>query len=453
MPMYNVATRCIYGTLARLTEALSMPGIHRDTFRCQEIGLPQSGSAAKHTRRRRWRALTERHALGQRILFLTLFAAVIGLHQLASQSPAPGQDPPGAADSSPQLAQEEPEPLPEDPSQLPEDPSRLPDTLEDFPIDQPLVDDVTERPLPDDPRPLPEERPANNDEGQASQRLNVGDAFSVRFHGRPELSSPEMVISPDGTVSYLQAKEIEVAGLTIPEIRERLETRLSEFHQNPQLMVSPVALGSRRYTILGMVPNNGVFPLTRKLRLLEALALSGGINATTIENATPEMASDFSRCFLLRGEQKLDIDFEKLYLQGDLSQNVTLQNGDYIYIASNARNKCYALGSVGRISALTVTPNLTLMGVITSAGGYHPNAWKGKVMIVRGSLSQPKVMVINTRDILNGKSRDVPVEAGDLIYVHDRPFLLGEQLLDTVIRAFIRGAVSGLIDDNVGVGI
>ena len=92
------------------------------------------------------------------------------------------------------------------------------------------------------------------------------------------------------------------------------------------------------------------------------------------------------------------------------------------------------------------------MGVITAAGGYSPVAWKGRVLLIRGSLSSPQAFLVDTADILKGKALDVQVQAGDLVYVHTRPFLRTTRLVDTAIKAFIRGGIAGAIDDQVGVG-
>ena len=305
---------------------------------------------------------------------------------------------------------------------------------------------------PSEPQPKPlKKRPVDpyGDEPKANYRLGAGDAISIKFHGRPEFNRPDITVAPDGTIGYLQASRFRVEGLTIPEVREQLEQKLLESHRDARLMVSPGTLCSKKFTILGMVKGNGIFKLTRRTRLLEALALSGGIVAPA---AGVELGVDFRRSFLVRDGEKLNIDFERLYLQADLTDNVLIQDGDYIYLASNARNRCYALGAVKGARAVTVSPGMTLMAVITAAGGYTPEAWKGRVLLVRGSLSNPEVILVDSADILKGKAVDVQVQAGDLVYVHNRPFLRTTRMADTAIKAFIRGAVAGVTDDESSAG-
>lgn len=300
--------------------------------------------------------------------------------------------------------------------------------------------------------PLPDTPVAPLEEPKAAYRLGVGDILGIKFHGNPLLDRIGVKIAPDGTIGYLESKRVKVSGMTVPEVREELQKRLAESRQNPTLIVFPVQLGSKRYTILGMIGGNGIYPLTKRTRLLEALALSGGVLAGG-GAAGPEVAADFNRSFVVRNGEKLDIDFEQLYMHGNLEDNILLENGDYIYIASNSQNRCYVLGSVRQVSSVSITPKSTVMSVITAAGGYADGAWRGKVLLIRGSLSQPEVTVVDTADILKGKAVDVVIEPGDLIYVHDRPFRRTARLVDTAIKALIRGAIAGAIDDQVGIGI
>ena len=55
-------------------------------------------------------------------------------------------------------------------------------------------------------------------------------------------------------------------------------------------------------------------------------------------------------------------------------------------------------------------------------------------------------------DPLKGKAVDVQVQAGDLVYVHNRPLLRTTRMADIAIKAFIRGAVAGVTDDESSAG-
>lgn len=78
-----------------------------------------------------------------------------------------------------------------------------------------------------------------------------------------------------------------------------------------------------------------------------------------------------------------------------------------------------------------------------------------RVLLIRGSVGNPETKVINTRDILRGKAKDIVLEPGDIVYVHKRPWAYAEEIVDVAIRAYIQGATAIAIqgDESVSIGL
>jgi protein involved in polysaccharide export with SLBB domain len=175
--------------------------------------------------------------------------------------------------------------------------------------------------------------------------LGPGDIIDIHFYGNAALSRTNVFIGPDGRISYLQANGVTAAGLTIEELRQKLDQQLAEFYTSPRTMVIPVAFNSKKYFMLGKVNAKGAYPLDRPLTLLEAVARAKGLETGLYQRTTVEMA-DLGRSFIVRGNQKLDVDFERLFLEGDLSQNIAIEPNDYVFFASTGANDIYVLGEV-----------------------------------------------------------------------------------------------------------
>ncbi|MCB1095196.1 MAG: polysaccharide biosynthesis/export family protein [Verrucomicrobiae bacterium] len=303
------------------------------------------------------------------------------------------------------------------------------------------------------PSSLSVDLPTRPDEAKASYRVGRGDLLNIRLLAPARTAPVQVQVSPQGTISFLAAQHVVVEQLTIPEIRKKLEQVLASLELRlPQVSVAPAGLASATYTMLGMVKQNGEFPMQKPTHLLEAIALSGGIVAAGGVSGA-RLAVDFERSFLIRNEAKVDVDFRSLYMEGDLSENVLLQPGDYVYIASSLKDFVYAFGAVASPGLIPADGRLTVMGTITAAGGYGYDAWRNRILLVRGALSKPEAIVINTQQILKGEATDQKVEPGDIVYVHTKPWAAAERLLDSAVSSYLRGVLSGYIDESSRVGV
>lgn len=286
---------------------------------------------------------------------------------------------------------------------------------------------------------------------QWQQRLTLGpgDTVNFNFYGRGELARTEVAVEPDGRISYLQAHGIMAAGLTLDELRDTLTRALEQYYQHPRLIVTPAGFRSKKVFVLGKVVNKGALVLDRPMTVIEAVAQAGGLETGLFELNTVELA-DLPRSFLIRQRQRLPVDFEKLFLRGDLTQNILLEPDDYIYFPSAIANEIYVLGSVKSPGAQGLTSEATVISAITLAGSYTPKAYKQRVLVVRGSIDNPHRFIINTADILAGRVKDFRLEPRDIIYVADRPWARVEELADMAATAFIQTMVTVWTGNNIG---
>ncbi len=279
--------------------------------------------------------------------------------------------------------------------------------------------------------------------------LGPGDVVSFGFYGKPDLTRADVGIEPDGRISYLQAQGVMAAGLTLDELRETLTTELAKHYKKPRLIVTPGAFKSKKFFVLGKVVAKGVFTLDRPRTVLEAVALAEGLETGLFQLNTVELA-DLPRSFLIRQGRHVPVDFEKLFLRGDLSQNILLEPNDYLYFPSANANEVYVLGSVKSPGAQGLTSEASVLSVVTLAGGYTEKAYRQRVLVVRGSLTQPVRFVVNLADVLAAKAKDFRLEPRDVVYVSDRPWARAEDLADMAATAFLQAMVTVWTGGNIG---
>jgi protein involved in polysaccharide export with SLBB domain/capsular polysaccharide biosynthesis protein len=290
--------------------------------------------------------------------------------------------------------------------------------------------------------------PSQRAEWERHLTLGPGDVLSFGLYGEPTLTRAEIAIGPDGRVSFLEAQDVIATGLTVDGLRERMDQALGKYRRSPHTIVVPVAYHSKKYYVLGKVVQRGVYTLERSTTVLEALARAKGIETGQVDYDIVDVA-DLKHAFLMRDSKRIPVDFEKLFGNGDLRQNVQIEPGDYLYFPSADVQQVYVLGEVGLPGPVTFRPNMTVLGAISARGGFNVKAFKSHVLVVRGSLNHPQTFVVDTMGITAGRLPDFKLERNDIVYVSWRPFYRGEELIDAAATSFVTAVANGWVSTAI----
>jgi protein involved in polysaccharide export with SLBB domain len=80
------------------------------------------------------------------------------------------------------------------------------------------------------------------------------------------------------------------------------------------------------------------------------------------------------------------------------------------------------LGQVSRPGTFPLIPGMSLIQAISQAGGLTAVANSDNVNLTRKTAKGQKTVVVSVGLITEGKAPDIPLQAGDQIYVHERLF-------------------------------
>jgi len=279
--------------------------------------------------------------------------------------------------------------------------------------------------------------------------LGPGDRLEIEIIGQLDTRA-ETLVGPDGRIYFSLLPGIDVWGLTLTQARELLEKGLSKFMENPQVALNLREVGSKYVWVVGRLSKPGIYPMTSSMTLLEALSLAGG-TARSASTVTTEELADLRHSFVMRQGQLLPVDFTRLLRHGDMSQNIYLQPDDFVFVPSALAQEVYVLGAVRFPRIVPYTEPLTLVGALAGAAGpakidwlattsspfLAPDAYLSHVGLVRGSLAQPELTVVNVNAILSGKARDVALEPGDIVYVPNAPYSTLKRYLNMIVSTFI----------------
>ena len=106
--------------------------------------------------------------------------------------------------------------------------------------------------------------------------IGLGDILEVSVWKNAELAV-RVPVRPDGRISLPLVGEVEVAGLTPSAVRDLLAEKYQDFITGPGVSVVVAEINSRKIFIMGEVTSSGVYDIVQPTRLMQALAMAGGL--------------------------------------------------------------------------------------------------------------------------------------------------------------------------------
>ncbi len=271
--------------------------------------------------------------------------------------------------------------------------------------------------------------------------LGPGDRLELELIGETN-SNTQTSVCPDGKIYFNVLQGVDVWGFTLAETKSLLEKKLGEQIRNgPKVSVALRAVESKRIWMLGRVQSPGVYSLNHPTTLLEAMGAAGGTSSYVSQHDIPlstavEELADLRRSFVMRRGKLLPVDFDRLMNHGDLSQNIYLQPDDFIYLPPAVAPQVFVIGAVAQPRSVPYTEELTLMAAIAASYDVVKDAYLSHVAIVRGSLAQPEITIVDYGDVRRGKARDVRLKPGDIVHVPYSPYRYLVKYAETILNTF-----------------
>jgi len=159
-----------------------------------------------------------------------------------------------------------------------------------------------------------------------SYQINKGDKLKITVWKENDLDAEVMVL-PDGTISFPIVGTVLVAGKTIDELQLFIQQQLEEYIQGPEVLVSLLTVEGNVIYIIGEVARPGPITMTKNLKVMQALSLAGGL--------TPFASRNNIRILRETADGKsISIPFEYDDIEdGDnLDANILLQSDDTVIV-------------------------------------------------------------------------------------------------------------------------
>lgn len=106
-----------------------------------------------------------------------------------------------------------------------------------------------------------------------------------------------------------------------------------------------------------------------------------------------------------------------------------LKSGEYlrepqvsVFVTEYASKRISVVGAVEKPGAFQVTSGLTVIQAIGLAGGFSALASQNSTVVTRNTPDGRRKIPVRAEDISEGEAPDIPLQAGDIVYVPERVF-------------------------------
>jgi polysaccharide export outer membrane protein len=164
--------------------------------------------------------------------------------------------------------------------------------------------------------------PATNVVPPPDYTIGPDDRLSIVFWRDTEITS-EVVVRPDGRISLPLLNDVQAAGLTPDQLRERLLVAAARFIADPAATVVVKEINSRRVYITGGVEKPGSYPLNGPTTVLQLIATAGGLK---------EFVNGKSIIVVRTGNSRIKFNYQDVVSGKKLEQNIALRPGDTVIV-------------------------------------------------------------------------------------------------------------------------
>lgn len=156
-------------------------------------------------------------------------------------------------------------------------------------------------------------------------RISRADVMEISFPLSPELNQ-KVTVQPDGFISLQSAGNIQVLGLTLPELISAVKKAYTGILHDPIVNVELIDFQKPSFTVLGQVGKPGRYDLRDDITVTQGIAIAGGFADTgkTQVFLFRAVSSDWA--------EVREVKLQKLLSGKNIAEDMHLQPGDMIYV-------------------------------------------------------------------------------------------------------------------------
>jgi polysaccharide export outer membrane protein len=256
--------------------------------------------------------------------------------------------------------------------------------------------------------------------------LGPNDEISFWGIDAEEIVNKRFRIDPDGEVSLPMVGRLQAAGLTIRQFEEVLNKQLSAYIREPHIVVTIAEFRSQPVTVVGAVKSPGTYQLQGRKTVVEMISLAGGFredagNTIKITRELEWGKIPLSDASIDPGHKfsVAEIRIKEILEARNPQENILMMPHDVVTVPRG--ELIYVIGDVKKAGGfiLTERSNMSVLQALSMAEGLGntANTSHSKILRLESGQEQRTEIALNLKKILDGTSNDVPLQAGDILFV------------------------------------
>lgn len=242
--------------------------------------------------------------------------------------------------------------------------------------------------------------------------IGEGDGLDIAVWGVKELTF-SVKVRPDGKITVPGLGDVIASTYTPTTLQAALTEKLKELVKNPIVTVTVREINNSKIYVFGGGLKAGVYDINRKTSLLQLLCFLGEVKT-----------ADLKRSYIMRDGKKIKENFYPLFIDGNLKEDVAIENGDAIFMPLLLDKSVYVLGAVNNPKAIEYREGMTVMEAILESGGFTKFASQNDTIIRRKTGEKEETIEVKAKEITKygDFTQNVKLKAGDYIIVKESIF-------------------------------
>ena len=238
--------------------------------------------------------------------------------------------------------------------------------------------------------------------------IGTGDELQVRGWGMVDIDV-SATVDRSGAIFIPRVGSVKVSGVQYKDLQGYLKKAVGRIYNNFELTASIAQTRAVQIYVVGHAVRPGTYTLSAMSSLLNAVFTSGG----------PDATGSMRNIQLKRGTQTVStFDLYDMLVKGDKSSDITLRDGDVIYIPEVGPLVALT-GNVKQPAIFELKGNSNLADVVNWAGGFDSAAETKQVIVEKNVDNKYKTVVelVADRSISSSQLASIPVRPTDVLRV------------------------------------